>query len=136
MPRKLGNIATRTGLSVLLLTGLILALAAQAARQQSAAGAPVTQANDAAAGRETFRARVRNELADWQIKMDAFEKRAGASGETHADKAEERLRKAWNRAEVEGGKVQTATAQDWDGVKASYQTASHKLAVAWGKVRL
>ncbi len=98
------------------------------------AAQPTPVVQSASAGQESFRAHVRNDLAAWRGKMDAFETRAAASGHRAADAADAGLRAAWTRVEVAGQKVQAASARDWDGVKASYETASHDLGVAWDRI--
>ena len=139
MPGSHVEVAAATALTVVLLGGLLtLSAMSSAAGQASRTGTSVVQpaaASDAADNQETFRARVRNELAEWRVKMQGFNKRTQADGKRHADAAETRLRKAWNKTKVEASRVQSATERDWEGVKASYDTAARELAAAWDKVR-
>ena len=41
---------------------------------------------------------------------------------------------AWTQTKMASARLETAGEKDWDGAKASFQTASHKLVVAWQKV--
>ncbi len=85
---------------------------------------------------DSFRGRVRDEMADWRRKMQAFDEKMETGGHRHIDAAEKRVRDAWDETEVEARNVQTATALDWTGTKRAYEAASHRMAMAWDKVRL
>ena len=85
---------------------------------------------------ETFRSRVRDEMADWRRKMQAFDDDTEAHGKRVTKAAETRLRSAWDDTEVEARNLEVATARDWDRTKRSFEAASHRMAAAWDKVRL
>ncbi len=137
--RSPGDIAVVAALSLLLLGGALIVLSAVPASGQSRpADEPIALSAGTAGGTEaqdTFRGRVRDELADWQGKMNAFERRTKANGKLYGEAASSHLRAAWANTEAQGRKVQAATARDWDRAKASYQTASHELALAWDKMK-
>jgi len=82
---------------------------------------------------DRFRSRVREEVADWRLKMKAFDEKTEARSQRHIDAAERRLRAAWDETEVEARNVQTATARNWARTKRAYEVASHRMAVAWDK---
>jgi hypothetical protein len=128
-----GHMTAAAAASGLVLGGLLTFASALPAAGQPAPTAPqVEQATPS--GQATFSARVRNELADWRGKMDSLDQRVDATGHRTADAAGVSLRAAWIRTEDAGQKVQTASAQDWDSVKASYESASHELALEWDKL--
>jgi len=85
---------------------------------------------------DTFRLRVRDEMADWRRKMQAFDEKTEAQSQRHINSAEIRLHAAWDDTEVEARNVQTATERDWARTKLAYEAASHRMAVAWEKARL
>jgi hypothetical protein len=133
MPRSCGTIAGPAALSGLLLLGSVLTLvcAPPAAGQTGPAAAPIAQIGPVS--QETFRARVRGELAEWRGKMRAFDGRADVAGDRTVGAPQVGLRRAWNKTEAAGRGVEYASAQDWDKMKASYEAASQELAVAWQK---
>ncbi len=89
-----------------------------------------------AGSEDSFRLRVRDEIADWRRKMQAFDEKTEAHSQRRIDAAETRLRAAWDDTEVEARNVQTATERDWTRTKRAYEAASHRMALAWDKVRL
>jgi hypothetical protein len=128
------------GLGLFALTSaLMLAGPAPAAGQGSASDDEVIQTSitrDAAGPQDTYRSRVRGEMAEWRRKMQAFEDRSETNGKRRAEAAEIRLRAAWNDTEVEARHVQVATARGWERATRSYEAASRRMAAAWDKVRL
>ena len=124
--------------------GLVLIAAAQPAtgqppvasgtpNEKPVATAPVPAPFDA---HETYRSRVRDELAEWRRKMQAFDEKMEAQGKRVAKATETQLRSAWDDIEVEARNVQEATARGWDRTKRSFEAASHRMAAAWERVRL
>ena len=123
--------------------GLVLIAAAQPAAGQPRAASgtnelavvtiPAPVPSDA---HETFRSRVRDEMADWRRKMQAFDDNTEAHGKRVTKAAETRLRSAWDDTEVEARNLEVATTRDWDRTKRSFEAASHQIAAAWDKVRL
>lgn len=85
---------------------------------------------------DSFRLRVRDEMADWRRKMQAFDEKTEAQTRHHMNSAEIRLRAAWDNTEIEARNVQSATVQDWARTKRAYEAAEHRMAVAWDKARL
>jgi hypothetical protein len=85
---------------------------------------------------DSFRLRVRDEMAEWRRKMRTFDEAVETSTRRHANAAEARLRTAWDDTEVEARNVQAATASDWDRTKRAYEAASHRMALAWDTARL
>jgi predicted membrane-bound mannosyltransferase len=85
---------------------------------------------------DSFRLRARDEMADWRLKMRAFDEKVDAGSQRHVDAAETRLPLAWDDTEVEARNVQSASAQDWARTKLAYEAASHRMTMAWERVRL
>ena len=85
---------------------------------------------------ETYRSRVRDEMAEWRRKMETLDGKAQEGGTRVATAAETRLRAAWDDTEVEARKVDVATARDWDRTKRTFEAASRRMAEAWDRVRL
>lgn len=85
---------------------------------------------------DSFRLRVRGEMAEWRRKMQAFDEKTEAQTRRYTNTAETRLRAAWDDTEVEARNVQNATALEWERTKRAYEAASHRMAVAWDKARI
>ena len=97
---------------------------------QTSATAPQTNPQD------SYRQRVRDERADWRLKMRALDDKVETGSQRHIDVAETRLRNAWDDTEVEARNLQAATDHDWVRTKQAYEAAAHRMAMAWDRVRL
>lgn len=133
--------ASATALTVVALAAMMMLTMVSHAGGQTRPPGDDTVSQNSAPGSEagpqgSFRVRVRDEMADWRRKMQAFDERMATSGHRHMDAAEKRLRDAWDDAEVEARNVQAATALDWARTKRAYEAAAHRMAMAWEKVRL
>jgi hypothetical protein len=125
-------------LAALIVTGPLMLLAALPAAGQSKSTdtpAQVTVDGNSTAEKDTYTQKVRDELRDWQQKLDAFGEKAKANGQRVDDAAEHDLREAWIKTQAEGAKLQTAAAEGWADAKASFEKADRELADAWDKVR-
>ena len=74
-------------------------------------------------------------MEEWRQKLRDFSERAKAKGQKEGDAAENDLNAAWIKTEAELQKLQAASAEDWDGAKASFEKASRELADAWNRIR-
>ncbi|MDR3464518.1 MAG: hypothetical protein P4M07_01105 [Xanthobacteraceae bacterium] len=121
-----------------IIAALALAGALPAAAQSKPASdqAPVRVATtrDPAAERETYMQRARDEMGIWQQKLNDFTTRAEARGTAAQTKAMKALDGAWAETKAASARLEAAGAADWNSAKASYRSASHKLAMAWQKV--
>jgi hypothetical protein len=126
-------------LSFLVLAGILLAMSPSAAAQSRLTGQPVIETiapGETGSTQETYRARVRDEMAEWRAKMQAFDIQAEASGKRQAIAAEVGLHSAWHSTEIEARNLQAATELNWEHTKKSYETASAGLRTAWNRVEL
>jgi hypothetical protein len=134
-----GQLRYLAALSVLVLAGMLLAINPSAAAQPPPVDQAVIQTSasgEVADTQETYRSRVRDEMAEWRLKMQAFDNKTEASGKRQASAAETKLRSAWDSTEVEARNLQAASGHDWERAKKSYETAAAALRTAWGKIEL
>lgn len=116
---------------------LLLLLAASPAAGQAipphASGAPtrLTAEGDFGAKKDEYVRRSKAEMQEWQQKVHDFDGTAEAKGHEANAAAESDLRKAWANAEAESRKLETASADGWDGARASFEKASQNLKDAW-----
>jgi hypothetical protein len=85
--------------------------------------------------RDSYTQKVRDQMEEWRQKLQDFSERAKAKGQKEGDATENNLNTAWIKTESESQKLQAASAEDWDGAKASFEKASQELADAWDRVR-
>jgi hypothetical protein len=120
----------------LMLIGALPAAAAQSTLALGS-GAPIELAagSDSTADRDTYTHEARDEMREWQRKLNDFSAKAAAKGKEAGNAAENDLNKAWTKAEAASRKLQTASAEGWESAKTSFEEASHELADAWDKIR-
>jgi hypothetical protein len=116
----------------LLLGGVLPA----AAGQSISADTPVRMAasGDSTADRDTYTQRARDDVQEWQRRLHDFSEKAKTDGQKDAAAAEHDLNEAWTKTEAEAHKLQTASAEDWERAKISYEKASQELADAWHRI--
>lgn len=90
--------------------------------------------SDTTADRDTYTQRARNEMKEWQRKLHDFSERTQAKAPGAQAKATSDLNEAWTETKDASGRLETASKADWESTKSSFQSATHKLAVAWHKV--
>jgi hypothetical protein len=123
-----------------ILIGLLaLAGVSPATAQSKPASDPGTSvgmstARDAAAERSNFTQQARDEVRDWQQKLHDFDAKAKVKATATQANASKVLNDAWTETKSASSELETATEADWASAKASFKTASNKLAVAWHKV--
>jgi uncharacterized membrane protein len=105
-----------------------------AAQTMSADPRQSSQAPAAAPEQQSFRDKARDELHDWQRKIDDFNHRTETSGRAEAKEARASLDQAWSNVETQSRRLETASAADWNDSKIAYQRAVQDLSERWGKV--
>jgi hypothetical protein len=83
--------------------------------------------------RDTYTRAMQDSVREWQQKVRDFDDVARAKGRQADIATANALNAAWDKTQVEAGKVSVATADGWASAKASYEYASHQLASAWDK---
>jgi len=125
-------------IGLLALAGAVPA-AAQSKPEGTSVGAATT--HDPAAERNSFTLRAHGEMDLWAQKLHDFNAKVETnptetqtSASKNLDSAWTETKTAWSQLVTVGLNVGTAGANDWESAKASFQTASDKLAAAWQKV--
>jgi len=124
---------------LLVLAGAAPAAAQSTSHKSTSVGAATT--HDPAAERNNYTNHAQGEMDMWERKLHDFNAavetnatEAQTSASKNLDSAWTETKTAWSQLVHVGLNVGTAGANDWDSAKASFQTASDKLAVAWQKV--
>ena len=120
---------------------LALAAASPAAAQSKPAsdqGVSVGVANsrDTAAERSSYTRTAQDEMKLWQQKFRDFDAKMQAKATEAKTRASKDLDDAWAETKSAYSQLETAGETDWNSAKASFKTASAKLAAAWQKVTL
>lgn len=129
----------RNFIAPLLLGTLVLAGASPAVAQSKPAsnqGVSVGAAHtrDAAAERESYTQKAQADVRIWQQKLHDFDAKAQIKATEAQASASKDLDKAWTETKTASARLETAGEKDWNSAKASFKTASDKLAVSWHKV--
>ena len=74
-------------------------------------------------------------MYEWQQKLHDFSEKAKAKGREEGNAAENELNAALTKAEAEQHKLESASAEDWESAKISFEKASHDLKEVWDKIR-
>jgi hypothetical protein len=90
-------------------------------------------ARDAATDRQSFTLKARDEVQAWQKTLADFNAGLAAKATTAQAKASKELESAWAETKAASDRLETAGEKDWTSAKTSFDTASHKLALAWHK---
>jgi L-lactate utilization protein LutC len=96
---------------------------------QLAAGAASTT------DRNTYTQKARDAMYEWQQKLHDFSEKAKAKGREEGNAADNELNAALTKAEAEQHKLESASAEDWESAKISFEKASHDLKEVWDKIR-
>jgi len=119
-----------------MLIGALPAAADQLAPVRGSAAPVRLAATDVSiSARETYIQKARSEMLEWEHKLISFNERAEAKGKEVATAAEKDLHKAWAKADAAAHELETVGAAGWKSAKATFETASRKLASAWNRVR-
>jgi hypothetical protein len=87
------------------------------------------------ADRDTYNQKARNAIREWQKKLHDFSEKAKAKGQGAGDAATDELNTAWTKIEAEEHKLRSASAEDWESAKISFEKASRDLKEVWDKIR-
>jgi len=117
-----------TALIVVGALALIGTLPATAAQSPLGAG---VQLADSTSDRDTYAHQARDQIQEWRQKLHDVGERAKAEGKELGADAQKELNLAWSKAETASHRLETASAQDWDDAKASFERSSRKLSDAW-----
>jgi len=90
--------------------------------------------HDSTAERSIYKQKAQDEIRIWQQKLDDFDAKMKAKATEAQTSASKDLDDAWTQTKMASARLETAGEADWGSAKVSFQTASHKLAVAWQKV--
>jgi hypothetical protein len=118
---------------------LVLAGASPAAAQSKPASdqgvsVGVAGSRDSTAGRGSYTQKAQDDVRIWQQKLNDFDAKVQAKATGAQTKASKDLDDAWAQTKMASARLETAGEADWGSAKASFKTASDKLAVAWHKV--
>jgi hypothetical protein len=91
-------------------------------------------ARDPAAERSSYTLTAQSEMKLWQQKLLDFDTKMKAKATEAKTRASKELDDAWAETKSAFSQLETAGEADWNNAKASFKTASAKLAVAWQKV--
>lgn len=102
--------------------------------------APATPAHsvskgDVKADRDSYTEKARTDVQIWREKLDRFDEKAKARGQTVVSASERDLNTAWTKTASAARKLQTMGAAGWEDTKISYEKASRRLADAWDRIR-
>jgi hypothetical protein len=103
-----------------------------ATNQGTSVGMSTTR--DAAAERNSYTQRAQDEVRVWERKLHDFDGKAEVKATDAKASASKDIDDAWAQTKTAFASLETAGEKDWDNAKASFQTASDKLAVAWKRV--
>ncbi len=84
--------------------------------------------------RSSYTQTARDEMKLWQQKLRDFDAKMQVKTTEAKARASKDLDDAWTETNSAFSQLETAGEADWSGAKASFKTASAKLAVAWQKV--
>ncbi|SDS82822.1 hypothetical protein [Bradyrhizobium canariense] len=89
---------------------------------------------DSTAERSSYKHKAQDDIRIWQQKLDGFDAKVQVKATEAQTSASKDLDDAWTQTKMASARLETAGEADWGSAKASFKTASDKLAVAWHKV--
>jgi hypothetical protein len=118
---------------------LTLAGASPAAAQSKPASGQGTSVGmsttrDAATERNSYTQQAQDEVRLWERRLHDFDAKAQVKTTDAKANASKDIDDAWAQTETAFAGLETAGEKDWDSAKASFKTASDKLAVTWKRV--
>ena len=118
---------------------LALAGAAPAAAQSKPASdlgtsVGMSKSRDAVTERKSYTQQAQDEVRVWERKVHNFDANAQVKAEDAKTSASKDIDNAWAQTKTAFAGLEAAGEKDWDSAKASYKTASDKLAVTWKRV--
>jgi len=100
--------------------------------QTGTVGAATT--GDATAERRSYLQQAQDQMKVWDQKLLDFNAKMQVKATDAQARASKRLDEAWTDTKAASSRLEAAGEADWTKAKASFKTASAKLAVAWHKV--
>ena len=135
---KILNALAMGAILLLLIAALPAAGQTPAAQSTSpqASGTPtrLTAEGDFGAKKDEYVRKSKDEMQTWQERVHDFGETAEAKGDEANAAAKSDLRKAWADTEAQSRKLETASADGWEGAKASFEKASQNLKDTWHKI--
>jgi len=121
-------------LGTLALAGVPPAAAQSKPGSDKSTSVGVATTRNPAAERSSYTQKAQDEVRIWEQKLQDFNAKVQASASGAKARATKDLNDAWAQTKTASARLETASEKDWDSAKASFQTASHKLAVIWHKL--
>jgi type II secretory pathway pseudopilin PulG len=94
----------------------------------------VADSRDALGERRSYLQQAQEEMRIWEQKLHDFDANAQVKASDAQARASKHLQDAWTEAKTASSRLETAGEADWNKAKASFKTASARLAVAWQTV--
>jgi hypothetical protein len=94
----------------------------------------VATSRDSTAEKSIYKQKAQDEVRVWQQKLNDFDAKVQTKATEAQASASKDLDDAWTQTKMASARLETAGEADWVSAKASFKTASAKLAVAWRKV--
>jgi hypothetical protein len=101
------------------------------AGQSPLTGVQLIASGDSTDDHDTYAHQARDKIQDWRQKLHDVGEKAKAEGKELGADAQKELNAAWKEAEAASHRLETASAQDWNDAKASFEKSSHELSDAW-----
>ena len=133
----LKHIAFKVGASMktaLIAIGILIA-ALPAAAGAADTSVQTTTSADSTPYQATYLQRARVDMQVWHQKLQDFSERTAAEAKRDGNAADNQLKIAWAKTQVEAEKLQTASADGWESAKISFEKASRERSDAWDKIR-
>jgi hypothetical protein len=89
---------------------------------------------DETSDRDSFTAKAKAEMSDWQRKVDEAVQSAKEKGTEGSAAASRELDTAWAKTKSAAHQLENASADGWDSAKAKFRKAEDDLAATWRKV--
>jgi hypothetical protein len=89
---------------------------------------------DAATERNSYTRQAQDEVRVWERKLHDFDAKAQVKATDAKASASKDIDDAWAQTKTAFAGLEAAGEKDWDSSKASYKTASDKLAATWKRV--
>jgi F0F1-type ATP synthase membrane subunit b/b' len=94
----------------------------------------MSKTRDAATERKSYTQQAQDEVRVWEQKLHDFDAKVQVKATDAKARASKDIDDAWAQTKTAFAGLETAGEKDWDSAKASYKTASDKLAVSWKRV--
>ena len=90
--------------------------------------------SEATADRDMYIRKAQDDIRDWQQKLFEFGEKAKIEGQKDSTAVESDLNRAWAKTKTEAGRLERASANDWQSAKVSYEKAARELRDDWRKI--